>query len=203
MQTSWVLPTVLETIFAPGGLFVYLKIQARAEKRILQNEYKNASEIRELARGIVRLDDVSELGKVVVDRLEEVINVEDISLYVIDEDRVGYSLSHFCGNCEMPQAIPLKVPLIEYLKKKNGPMMLSEFKNSQEKTIRMLLDNKMVFAVPVLEKDDLLGVLFLGEKPDDRVYSQVEITALDVLSKQIAFSFMSLLLLDFCTLIYK
>ncbi len=37
-KTSWVLPTILETVFAPGGLFVYLRIQERAE-RLLVNQF--------------------------------------------------------------------------------------------------------------------------------------------------------------------
>ncbi len=185
---SWAVPTFLEIMFVPLGLFVYQYLQVQAEKYILRTEYRQAAAIRDLAGGLVRLDDILELGKAVVGGLEKITGVENISTYLLDENRTGYYLSHFCGELKMSGEIAPNGTLAEYLKGHEGPVVLSESGDKPGKTVQTLLENKIIVAVPVIETGDLLGVIFLGEKSDGRAYSQIEITALDVLSKQVAFS---------------
>ena len=187
LKTSWVFPTILQTVFAPGGLFIYLKIQERAERRMLQGDYENARKIRELARGIFRINDVNELGKVIVEKLSEITRSDKMALYVIDKDRTGFSMRHSLGDIKISQEIAMNDPMVAYFQSENALVMLSEARERPEKTIKRLLADNIVIAVPVLEEGSLLGIIFLGGKPESRAYSHIEITALDVLAKQLAF----------------
>jgi len=187
-KLSWVLPTVLETIFAPGGLFIYLKIQEIAERKILQKEYNQAGEIRDLAGGLIRLDDVGELGRVIVGGLEKITKAENISLYILQENKTSYSMSYSRGELKSPKSLAVNNPLVEYIQDQREPVILSELQNKAKEAAQVLIEKKAAVAVPAVEKENLMGLIFLGEKPDNRAYSQIELTALGVLARQVGFT---------------
>ncbi len=185
---SWVLPTLMQTIFAPGGLFVYIKIQERAELKVLRGEYRNAGEIRQLARGIIRFDDVGQLSKVVVESLGKITGAEKAALYVISRDRSGYALSSSFGDISMPGEIDINDSAVSFFEKERSPILLSEISGDRGRTIRTLFDNRIVVAIPIAEDESFLGIIFLGEKPDARIYGQIELAAFEILARQLAFS---------------
>jgi len=185
---SWVLPTVLETIFAPSGIFIYLKIQAIAERRILQKEYGRAGEIRRLSAGLARLDNVEVLGKVIVEGLENITGAKNISLYVLSKDRTNYFASYFCGELNSSEELILNNPLVTYLQSQTDPLVSSWVQDRSKKVAQVLTEKRAVVAVPAVEKGTLMGIIFLGENLDNREYSQIEIEALSVLARQVAFA---------------
>ena len=185
---SWVIPTILQTIFAPSGIFVYLKIQEIAERRILQKEYGRAGEIRRLAAGLARLDNVEVLGKVIVKGLEKITGVKNISLYVLSKDRANYFASYFCGELNSTEELILNNPLVKYLQNQTDPLVYSWLQEKSKKVAQVLTEKRAVVAVPAVEKGALMGIILLGENPDNREYSQIELEALSVLARQVAFA---------------
>lgn len=188
LDLSWVIPTILETIFAPVGLFVYLKIQERAERKILQKEYSLASEIRDLSSGLMKLDDVRELSRLVIEGLKNITKTESVSLYILQENRTAYFMSHSCGEQEDSRSLAPNNPLIEYFQKHPAPVMSHELESMDSNAAMVLKEKGAIAAVPAVEKKTLMGIIFIGEKPDNSPYSQIELAALEVLARQVAFS---------------
>ncbi|MCK5450640.1 MAG: GAF domain-containing protein [Candidatus Omnitrophica bacterium] len=188
LKTSWVLPTMLETIFAPGGLYIYQKIQGRAEKRLLQKEYSWASEIRHLSVGLLKLDNVEVLGKVIVEGLEKITRAQNIALYVLSKDRGHYFASYFSGEPDNTEEVIVNDPLIKYLQDQAEPQMISELRNKTKQAAQVLTEKRAVVVIPAVEKETLMGFIFLGDKPENGEYSQIELEALGVLARQVAFA---------------
>ncbi|MBU1852383.1 MAG: GAF domain-containing protein, partial [Candidatus Omnitrophica bacterium] len=183
---SWVVPVITATILAPAGLFIYLRLQSKAEKRLLQEEYKYRALIKRIADQIGYIHDIDEGTKLITDELYNGMNVEHVTVYVLDKEYRGYLMSAHSGVDGAVKSVLEANPLVQHMLKKKKIVIVEElYDRDRDNEVRdemMKFDAALV--VPIQRENQLLGFVAMGSKKTGKIYTDLEIEALNFLSVQ-------------------
>lgn len=186
----WLVPAILEGIFAIGGLFAFLYFQNKAEQRLLQKEYRHAEATRDISNDLARIEDIDSLAKTLVEKGKSAADVNYMALYIVTKDRKNYELKHYQGDVKYPPKNSLSVEnkLVSFLYEKKERVIYEELDEKFLDVAQVLKELGGVIAIPSFLRDKLIAIIILGEKKNERLYSPIELMAFKVLANQTAFA---------------
>ncbi len=150
--------------------------------------------IEEISGDLTSILDLDGLRRVVVDKLVDILKLESGSMLISNKDMSGYPVvySTFGDNSGVAEVeLENKNILIKKLETTKRMLLLSEFKRTlpeekygpyAEEFARL----RSVALLPLLVKNVLIGIISLGSKKSDDIYSYQDINMLNILGNHMA-----------------
>lgn len=192
----WLIPLVVMALFATAGPFVFTYFQRKAEQRLRKEEFLAHQALNKLAQDMMRFTNLEDLLKLVVEKIAEIMKVNSTSIYLKDEtDKHYYLRASWSSDNTPPQQTEFiedsalikdillkKEPIVsEELKFNQAPMSSSHIKKLQAEPYRY----ETSVIVPVFKGEVLLGLLMLGTRRDNRLFTQEDLNLLLLLANQL------------------
>jgi two-component system NtrC family sensor kinase len=182
----WLVPTLFGMAISVGGLSIYLGVQRGTEKKLLQEEYKSREVLDKISDKIVHILDVGEASELITDRCYQGIEIDYVGVYVLDKIREEYWLrSHKGLKCEV-LVLKKEDLLIRCLMQRRYLLLKDELRDLKAKDVREIKKMRGYVFIPCFRYKELLGVIVLGEKKSEKLYTQLEFDALRTLANQTA-----------------
>lgn len=196
-ESWWLVPLIFLTFLATGGPFIYLYIQRRAEDRLLKEQRRYQSTLRQASAGMNKIKDLRRLVNLIVHIVTRTVGIEHSCVYLWNAAEKTFYLagSRFNRNkLPLPPRVDMNDTLIDFLVRIEEPVVLEEISQrvrdyhdeelvKVEHTLRQILAE---VAVPSFVEERLLGILVLGKKASGELYSQDDLAVFSILANQAA-----------------
>jgi len=194
---TWLIPITLMGFFATAGPFIYLYIQKRAEDRLLQEQRRYQTTLRQASAGMGRIKDLKKLLNLIVYIVTRAVHLEHALVYVNDKAKNQFVLGAFKRRTKQANfltVIPYNCPLVECLIESSGPVVYEEVKQrTQDYTDpKLMAIEKMVaqmegaIVFPILIEKNLLAIVVLGKKKSGQLYGEDDLSVFSILANQAA-----------------
>jgi len=186
---------VFSLLFLAALLFG--RIKPRAEKAVEQIFFKDRYDYREtlgkFSKALVSILDLQSLSKRIIDTITQTMGVEKASLFLVSEEKGGYSLreSKNVNITTSTQHLSKDNPLPFYLQKVGEIIIREEL----AKRVYIPVVNDVVHemslleaevSIPLMWKEHLIGMINLSHKFTKDIYSRDDIELLGTLANQTA-----------------
>ncbi len=176
---------------------LFYRIKPQTEKVVEQLLFKNRHDYREtlarFSKAMVSILDLQSLSKKIIETITQTMEVEKASLFLLNEEKGGYSLieSKYVKMSTSTRQIPKDDPLPLYLQKMGEIIIREEL----AKGVNILEVNEVVrkmslldaeVSIPLISKEQLIGMINLGYKFTKDIYSHEDIELLSTLANQTA-----------------
>ncbi len=194
-------PTTLSALLAAGavaGSFQPLKekISALTDKYIFKGRYDYRKVVMEFGEKVSRILDLKALEKCVVEKTMETMGAQNGLILIADARFEGYRTEYavFQGTrIIVDRVLTPGNALLEELKRSKKVIVEQEVRRTRpDKLAGPILEEmarlRSAIVIPLISKDELLGILSLGEKMSGDIYSAEDVSLLIVLANQVASS---------------
>jgi signal transduction histidine kinase len=191
----WLLPVTLMAFLATGGPFFYLFIQRRAEARILAEQRKYQSTLRQASAGMGRIRDLKKLLNLIVSILTRVVRINHALIYLIDREDGLFYLSaarRMNGGFSPLEGLAVVHPVVKYFSSTDLPLVGEEVRETidrekkqdlvQVEVAMRQLNAELIF--PVFIRSELTAIVVMGSKANGRGYSEDDLSVFSILSNQ-------------------
>jgi len=194
----WALPLFCSTFLATVGPFVYLYIDRKAQDRILREQRSYQNVLRGASSGMIRIKDLKRLLSLIVRVVAKVVRIKYVGIYLFIEESDLYSLHSHRGHVDfsgVQSMIVTKSVLVKQLAVKRQPIVAEEvlmkIRDEPQNVFMVKLYEEMkalgaALIIPSLVDERLIGILVLGEKKSEKLYSSDDIIVFSVLANQAA-----------------
>ncbi|MFZ5800247.1 MAG: GAF domain-containing protein, partial [Candidatus Omnitrophota bacterium] len=185
----WWIPTLLMGVLATAGVFTYNKLRQRAEDIILKDQRRYQQVLRDLSKSIVRIRNLDQLFDIITHQVVYSVKVSYAAMYCKDSQDSGFILKSDYYNHKLlsPPALPKELsfsnPFIAYLENAERPIIVEEEKFKLNHSFYNL---EAGLIIPCITKAGLTAIIFLGNKPDNQLYTEDDILTFDTLAAQTA-----------------
>ena len=173
------------------------RIKPSAEKAVEQIFFKDRYDYRDtlgkFSRALVSILDLQSLSKKMIDTITQTMGVEKASLYLASEEKGGYALreSKNVNITTSTQYLPKDDPLPSYLQKVGEITIREELAKSAHTPVINHVVHEMSLleaevSIPLLWKEQLIGMINLSHKFTKEAYSREDIELLSTLANQAA-----------------
>jgi len=178
---------LLEILFLILALLFFQPILSAFE-RLIENifmrdrmDYRNI--LQELSRDILTTLDTVELRQKITDTLREAMSLKKVFLLIAHRD--GSFSAHQEGRRFFFEP---EEEWIQLLKRENSPIGFDELslRTSDDKALEKLKILNAFLFIPLIHRNELVGILILGEKATRTHFTTEDMTILSVLSNQAA-----------------
>ncbi len=193
----WIIPTGLAVILATLGPFIYLFLQRKTERHILQEEARAQRLLVDASYGMTNIRNLKKLLRFIVNILIESLGLDNAVIYLKSFEKGGFILKAVAHRKKCPVRIKEDSFLVTKILKDRSPIVFEEMKllldaqgssaSSELKGFVKEADELGAHVViPVISEEALLGLILLGERQDRSIYSTDLINVLSVLGNQAA-----------------
>ena len=176
---------------------LFQKVKPRTERAVERFFFKDRYDYREtlgkFSKALVSILDLQSLSKRIIETITQTMGVEKASLFLVDEEKGGYSLreSKNVSTTTSTQHLSKENPLPFYLQKV-GEIIIKE---ELAKRIHIPVINNVVHemslleaevSIPLIWKEQLIGMINLSHKFNRDIYSREDIELLSTLANQTA-----------------
>ena len=186
---------VFSLLFLAALLFG--RIKPRTEKAVEQIFFKSRYDYRETLRtfskALVSILDLQSLSKTIVETITQTMGVEKASLFLLNEEKGGYSLreSKNVNITTSTQHLSKDTPLPLYLQKVGEIIVREELANRIHIPVIYNVVHEMSLleaeaSIPLMWKEQLIGMINLSHKFTKDIYSREDIELLSTLANQTA-----------------
>ncbi|MBD3245249.1 MAG: GAF domain-containing protein, partial [Candidatus Moranbacteria bacterium] len=150
--------------------------------------------IKDLIIKLSKIVKLEELYEILSEEIRNVLNVEDMSVLVIEEDKENKSqcISQSCSLNYKP--IKENGQICQKAKEKKEIIVRDELGLSQKKLKQEMDKHSAKVIVPLLHKDKLRGIIIIGEKENNGGFSREDLEFLEVFQPQISLILENILL---------
>jgi signal transduction histidine kinase len=176
---------------------LFHRIKPGTEKAVDQFLFKDRYNYREtlgkFSKAMVNILDLQSLLKRIIETITQTMGVDKASLFLLNDEKGGYEL-HESKNIKIPTPpllLPKGAPLPVYLQKMREIIVKEELaKGANIPELKGVID-QMVFleaevSIPLISKEQLIGIINLSHKFNKDVYYQEDIELLTTLANQTA-----------------
>jgi len=177
------------------------KVYAWIKQVIIRNKYDYQNVLRESIQAIATKLDLDELLEFIVVSMRKNLEVESVRLFLKAADGRYILRQSFDAHEKITRTWSLSDDVIQWLKR-TGKIVISEeheADNREEESVVISQYLRIAGAaavIPLLHKDQLLGVLTLGRKNNWEPFTPIDIDLLDALAIQAAMAIENALLYD-------
>jgi len=191
----WIIPLISSTLLATIGPFIYLYIQKRAENRLLAEQHRYQSTLRQASSGMSRIKDLKRLINLITHIVSRTVRLDYCAIYLFDQSSDNFRLGAMRKNAEIKNAqerIDTDSCLVQKLVEIKDPIVYDEiiqqgqdYKNKKLVNIKEALEKiNAAVAVPSFVEDRLLGILVLGKKRSGKLFSNDDLAVFSILANQ-------------------
>lgn len=186
-----IIVVILTAIASP---FLYGPLRRLLRPVILGGKYDYQKLLRESTKSLVTMLDLRQLLNYIVNTISETVGVERISLFLREEGKRRYEIKASYGlDEELVDSYVLKPNegIIPWLKQSKAVFIKEEMERALpgkafENIYGDLGKIRAEFILPLLYKDNLVGVLTLSNKQSGGIYNQTDIDILESLGAEAA-----------------
>jgi two-component system NtrC family sensor kinase len=175
----------------------YDKVRAGTEKAVEQLLFRNRYDYRhtlgEFSKAMVSILDLQSLSKKIIETITNTMRVEKAALFLLNEEKGGYDLleSKKVTMDVSPVGLSKGDPLPHYLQKMKEVVVREELeKGVHLKELQSVLQSmsrlEAEVSIPLVSKGSLIGMINLGHRRANEIYSHEDIELLNMLANQAA-----------------
>ena len=177
---------ILLASFAP---FIYSRLRKQAEDKIFEEQRVYQDILLKASQGLTRLKKVDEISRFVVNVFLKAIRIKSAAFYLYDgqkyvrKDTVGDIGPYVDG-------LAGDAPVVAYLRATSAVLVdeISHGGQNGEGDVRevkgFFADHPAHVAVPVMRDSRVIGLIFLGAKENNSLYSDRDLAVLNVIADQ-------------------
>lgn len=173
------------------------KIKPGAEQAVehllFRDKYNYRETLGKFSKAMVSILNLESLSKRIIETITQTMRVEKASLFFLNEERGGYYLleSKNIKVASFPPVLPKGTPLPQYLQKMKEIIIREELAKGEKipelKTVIQAMSQiEAEVSIPLVLKDQLIGMINLSHKFNKDVYSHEDIELLSTLANQTA-----------------
>lgn len=193
----WLMPLISSTVLATVGPFLYLFIQKRAEDRLLQEQRRYQTTLRQASLGMGRIKEINRLVNLIVHIVTRTVRIEHCIIYLRDVPDKKYKM-RACRSqktrFQPAESLDFNSAIIEYLTKTHRPILYDEIKQQTQDNGDLHLARleaemaklEAVLIIPSFIDEDMLAVIVLGNKFSNKLYSNDDLVVFSILASQAA-----------------
>jgi signal transduction histidine kinase len=191
----WVAPLALMAMLATIGPFFYIYAQRKAEDKLLREQKRYQSTLKQASVGMTRIRDLRRLLDLIAHIVTKTVHISYAAIYLYDRHSNEYILqvSRVKGKVSIP-SFPVDNPLIKWLTLEQEPLIYEEVKrrleDSKEDTYRGLEENMRALGasviIPSFLENKFMGFFVLGDKRSGQIYTLDDLNVFQVLASQAA-----------------
>ena len=184
---TWVLPTAIAVVLATLGPIIYSYLQRKADSVLLAEQRRYQHILLQASKGMVREHKLERLMQLTVRIVKKTVKIDFSAIFLFDDEKRAYEMKAFRNSHKMPDAgvsLPETHPLIEYIHKHNDPSNYEELPKEIKESLSFFPGVSLI--IPSLIENNLLGIMFLGEKLNKAHYTQDDINVFKIMSQQAA-----------------
>jgi len=195
-EVWWMVPLITSTILATAGPFLYLFIQRKTEARLLRDQRRYQSTLRQASAGMSRIKDLKRLLNLIVYIISRAVNLQHCLIYLYDENSREYVLEAARGKKKEEQNsfIAENSPFIKYLDKAGAPIVYEEIKQKMHdygdrklKEVELKIrELEAEVVVPIATDKSLIAFGVLGKKKSNEMYTPDDLAVFAILGNQVA-----------------
>jgi len=195
-QIWWIIPLMASTLLGTAGPYLYFFIQRKAEEKLLADQKRYQSTLKQASAGMTRIKDLKKLLNLIVYILSRTVNLTHAFLYLYNLKSRDYTLEAVRGEklSEKNYYISRRSALIDYLEKAKLPIVAEEVKQQAQdynnenlkEVYAQLKEVGAEVAVPILTEKRLLAIGVLGKKKTGAMYTPDDLTVFSILASQVA-----------------
>jgi len=163
------------------------QVEEVVDRVIFKEKYRYQKTLSDLSRVMVSILDLKLLSQKIIDTLTQEIEIEGASLFIMDEEK-GYYYPIVCtgSGCDEIKKIflPKEEPFCVWVTKKNDIIIKEELRGNEKIYLERLEKMQAEATIPLLWKDELVGVLNLGHKVTRDMYNREDLDLLKTLANQ-------------------
>ncbi len=192
----WIIPLVSSTVLATVGPYIYLYIQKRAEDRLMQEQRRYQTTLRQASSGMSRIKNRKKLLNLIVRIVNRTVNLDHTSIYLYNKKEEAFIIEAFrnTGKFTGKTKISVHSKLIEYIYKHKESVAYEEIKQRAKdyddkflvQIEKQLRDLNAVLVVPSVAQDKVVGLILLGRKKSEKLFSGDDIAVFSILANQAA-----------------
>ncbi len=184
-------------ILATAGPFIYLYFQRRTENRLLQEQRRYQSTLRQASAGMGKIKDLKKLLNMIVYVLTHAIQIEHALVYINDKGQKQYVLGaskNKSGNKQFVDIIEEKSPLVQYLLRNKSLIIFEEIKERSQdnkdleltEVVQIISSLVGALVVPIFIDQNLVAIIVMGKKESGKIYNEDDIGVFSILANQTA-----------------
>ncbi len=193
----WQIATWAMLILATGGPFILFYLQRRAADRLLQEQRRYQTTLRQASAGMGKIKDLKKLLNMIVDVLINAIQIEHALIYVYDGGQKKYILGaskRKSGHNQFTDSIEEKSFLVQYLSDKKNSIIFEEIKQKAQdyKDLELTQIAQIIFSlegdllVPIFIDQNLIAIIIMGKRESGKLYSEDDLAVFSILANQTA-----------------
>lgn len=187
MIVSVITAVAAALIFQPVISF----IQEWINRLFFRERYDSNLMLQRISLAASREIDLYRLSNIIIDEIISTMHIKRAGFYVTQKKGSPFVLVSGRGlNYSNIKELRTDHPLIAKLKKTDAPLMWSDLESSSmlkslwKDELDYLVDLKAEIFIPLKTKNELMGILVLGERMSESPYSQEDINNLTTLASQ-------------------
>jgi signal transduction histidine kinase len=178
--------------------FLYPKLRFRTEEALERALFRKRVDHRETllrsSREMVSIVDIDQLSNNLIKTVARALGTGMTSLYLLEESNGTYKLkTRIDTNNERKEESSLlqNDPVVRQLRRRQEGIVKEELElardeNGAQETVRRMDQLGAAISVPIVSKQQLIGILNLGHKENKEIYSNEELELLSTLANQAA-----------------
>lgn len=191
----WMAPLILMAVLATAGPFIYIYLERKAEARLLKEQRRYQSILKQASLGMTRIRNLQKLLNLITHIVTKTVKIAYAAIYIYNRDTDEYALQ-VCRDKGRVSAPNLKTdnPLMVWLISKRRVLVYEEVKrkmqDTDDKVYKRLEENmRLLYAsviIPSILEDKFMGFIVLGEKISGQIYTTDDLNVFEVLASQAA-----------------
>jgi len=182
--SSALLIVMLAIIFQP----LRDRIQDIIDTIFFRGKYDYQRTIRDLSLAARSIAGIDQLLEKVIDSIIETLKVSSVSIYLLDKEDNQYILRRSAHAASFVFSIDAEHPLIKYICSKKEAILLEDIKNNSDPTFEFMKKINAEIMLPIMSRQELIGIFCLGEKLSGESYGTDDIDLLSTLCNQMGIS---------------
>lgn len=183
---KWLYSTLMITVLATVGPFIYTYIRRRTEDILLKEQRRYQNTLKQVSAGMTRIRDLKRLLNLIARIVTRSVKISPVGIYLQNPESDGEY--HLQARRDKAQTqLPLKLhkddPIIAWIALYKRPLLREEAKQPEEEQMRILRTHVII---PCFLQERIIGFFALGEKAFGAIYTPEDLNVFQILAAQSA-----------------
>lgn len=199
--SAFIIPLSRENIYVYSavGIVIFILLHDNikrflvnaTDRYLFQKEYDPGSILREFSDYVLTILNLDRICRVTVDTLAEHLHLKNCAVLLLNRSECGYDVYDFFGMENKRLRLDIDSRLVTTLAGRKIPQLLHSYDKSlqaSEEVKKEMQAMESELCIPLVIHDELVGILSLGPKKSDQLYSADDVDILMTLARGLSIS---------------